>query len=118
MKPSRFGLAVLISGSLFCVFLLWQALATEDAIERLFGATIGGIAACLLLPFWVLYRGPVPFRTALIAALLGVISVPILNAWACWASGTRLVNPLDHAWLLLFCIPGAIAVWRSRRRFA
>jgi hypothetical protein len=110
MQHAGLGWAALSVGSILAVLLLALARFTADPEGRLFGATFGGIAACFALPFWVGYRGRLPFSLACVLALLGIGGVFCVNCWACRQSGTIYVHPLDHVYLLMFCLPGMVVV--------
>ena len=115
MKKSLLILLVLICCTFLTVGIIAGALTTHDAIERLLSAALGGIAATVLAPCWLLFLVRSPKWPAF--AFIGVVlfSAMDFNAWACQMSGTYQTHFYDHWLIVVFSVPvWALLVWRYR----
>ncbi len=108
---SRIGWSVLIISSAFALYWLCSGVFNSDAEGRLFETGFGSIAVCLVLPFWVAYRGKLPFMLLFILTCIAITGVFYLNSWAERKSGGAHFTPFEHVGYLLFCIPGVVAMW-------
>jgi len=99
--------------------LLLVGLLSADPEGKLAGVGIGSVILCLGVPYLAsCYVNGKPWRMALLAASI-IVGILYANAWACRLAGTRYIHPLDHVYLLLFCIPGTLMLgirWRRKAK--
>ena len=101
----------------FSGLLLILGLFKSDPLAMLVGTCIGGIFLCFFVPFLsACYIDRRPWPTVL-STVLVIIGVLYANAWACKSAGTRDIHPIDHGYMLWFCLPGVLWMllgWRKR----
>ena len=90
------------------VLLVVFGFTVADTMGKLVGMAYGGLIASVFVPFLAAcYVRPQPWFAVLLTTLF-MVGILYANAWACRSAGTRYIHLSDHAFLLLFCIPGAV----------